>query len=104
MKLLYFSPSECWPPSTGARLRNYHLAHQLASRCEVTYFGLRHPTDPSSVDPPADTGYRNIIVTKDQSYSAGKVLRGIIGPTPVTVLNCFAARIAAKLEELLQKE
>ena len=28
-RVLYFAPKECWPTTTGARVRNYHLARAL---------------------------------------------------------------------------
>ena len=105
MKVLYFAPSECWPLSTGARLRNYHLTRELAARCQVTYLGLRNPADPPSVELPAETGVAaSILLEKDRTYSAGKIVRGMLGPMPVTVWNCFAPRIADGLSRLLAKE
>src|SRR2546427_10006070 len=40
MRVLYFAPKECWPPNTGARLRNYYLARELARHARVTYLGF----------------------------------------------------------------
>ena len=35
MRILYFATHAAWPLTTGARLRDYHLARQLGSRCSV---------------------------------------------------------------------
>lgn len=40
MRVLYFAPKECWPTTTGARLRNYHLARVLAGSARVTYLAF----------------------------------------------------------------
>jgi len=40
MRVLYFAPKECWPTTTGARLRNYHLARVLAQSARLTYLAF----------------------------------------------------------------
>src|SRR5580658_3484616 len=104
MRILYFSSRECWPPNTGARLRDYHFSRQLAQRAEVSYFGLRNRNDPPTVAVPAESGLREqVIVEKDDSYSMGKLVKGLIGPVPVTLLNCESKHGKATLEQLLTK-
>ena len=104
MRILYFSSRECWPLNTGARLRDYHFARQLARRAEVTYYGLRNPSDPPLVAIPAEAGLRDqVIVEKDESYSPGNLIKGLIGPVPVTLLNCENERASETLKKLLAK-
>jgi glycosyltransferase involved in cell wall biosynthesis len=98
MRILYFSPRVCWPVNTGARLRDYHFARQLATRARVTYFGLRNPADPPPAAVPPNTGLeRSALVDKDPNFSSGKILRGLLGPEPITVLNYRSARVEAEL-------
>src|SRR6266567_7765095 len=98
MRILYFSSRECWPPNTGARLRDYYLATELARRAELTYVGLRNPRDPPAVDPPAEAGFKqSVLIEKEPEFTAFKLLRGIVGRVPVTVLNCWSTRVAAQL-------
>lgn len=40
MNLLHFVPRESWPLNTGARLRNYYLARELARRASITFLGF----------------------------------------------------------------
>jgi sugar transferase (PEP-CTERM/EpsH1 system associated) len=104
MRILYFSPRECWPSNTGARLRDYHFARQLATRACVTYLGVRNSADPPPTPVPADTGFeRTALVEKDPNFSAGKILRGLLGPEPVTVLNYRSPRIEAELARLMNE-
>ena len=106
MRILYFSNRECWPVNTGARLRDYHLAAQLSRHAQVTYFGLSYPGDPAYTEandglPPPDAVFeRMLIVPKARAYAPMNVLRGLIGPTPVTVLNCTTEAIAGALGQL----
>lgn len=104
MRILYFSSRECWPLNTGARLRDFHFARQLARRADVFYCGLRNRSDPPALPIPAGAGLREqVIVEKDESFSAGKLLRGWIGPVPVTLLNCENKRAKATLADLVRK-
>jgi polysaccharide biosynthesis protein PslH len=104
MRLLYFAQNHCWPPTSGARLRNYFLARELASRCSVTLAGIRHPGDPASEPPPPSSGFvRAIVLEKDRSYTIPKLVRGLLGPLPVTVLNYSSARVARSLAAILDE-
>jgi len=103
MRILYFSPHECWPRDTGAKLRNYYLASQLAARCPVTYLGLRDPSKASPEPPPAEAGFAAYhSVPRESTYTVSKLVRGLLGPTPLTVLNYSSARVSRILAEILQ--
>ena len=104
MRILYFSSRECWPLNTGARLRDYHFARQLAQRAEVSYYGMRNRNDPPSEAIPAEAGlHEQLIVEKGASFSPTKLVRGLFGPAPVTLLNCENRRAKSALETLLKK-
>src|ERR1043165_7840989 len=98
MRILYFSPRPCWPRDTGAKLRDYYLASQLAARCQVTYLGLRDPSEPSCEPPPAESGFAAYhSVPRESAYTVPKLVRGFIGATPITVLNYSSASVAGRL-------
>jgi len=103
MRILYFSPRECWPRDTGAKLRDYYLASQLAARSAVTYLGLRDPSVAASAPPPAESGFAaHHSVARESAYTVSKLVRGLIGPTPLTVLNYSSPRVARILADILQ--
>ena len=103
MRILYFSSRECWPLNTGARLRDFHFARQLARRAEVTYYGLRNRNDPPTVPIPDEAGLKQqVIVEKDLPFSPAKLIRGLIGPVPVTLLNCENEQAQTALAGLLR--
>lgn len=103
MRILYFSSHECWPRDTGAKLRDYHLASQLAGRCEVTYLGLHDPSKTSPEPPPADSGFASYrMIPRESTYTFSKLVRGLVGPTPLSVLNYSSPRVSRALAEILQ--
>jgi glycosyltransferase involved in cell wall biosynthesis len=104
MRLLYFAPHQIWPLNTGARLRDYHLARQLAARSSVTFVEMRHAGEEPRI-PPDDSGLAGIVtLEKYGTYSPFKILRGLAGPTPVTVLNCWSPRSASQLASVLRSQ
>lgn len=110
MKFLYFTSREIWPINTGARLRDYHLASQLAARAEVTLFGLYNLNDPkapvntSDGLPPPEAIFRQVVMTsKPPALGVANLIRGLLGKTPVTILNCISSQIEAELIRLGQE-
>jgi sugar transferase (PEP-CTERM/EpsH1 system associated) len=103
MRLLYFAAHQAWPLISGNRLRDYHLARELAKRASVTFVEMCHPGEkPSS--PPSNCGFDEIIsLKKGFGYTPGKIVRGLAGPTPLTALNYFQTRSASQLANLLTR-
>jgi glycosyltransferase involved in cell wall biosynthesis len=108
MRILYFSSRECWPVNSGARLRDYHLARQLAGHASVTYVGLAYPGADQyelageGLPPPEQVFEQVIRIPKARAYTPINLVRGLLGPTPVTVWNCTTPEIAAALSNLGQ--
>jgi polysaccharide biosynthesis protein PslH len=104
MRLLYFAPHQIWPLNTGARLRDFQLARRLADRCSVTFVEMRHGKEEPRL-PPDDSGLASVVtLDKGHTYTPANILRGLMGPTPVTVLNCWSSRSAAQLAGLLRSD
>jgi glycosyltransferase involved in cell wall biosynthesis len=103
MNILYFSPRECWPLTTGARLRDYYLARELARNASVTYLGMRAPQAPPEAPPPSEAGFAEVaIAPRERAYGLLRLLRGAAGPLPVTILNYWSHQVAAALERILR--
>ncbi|MBL8220929.1 MAG: glycosyltransferase, partial [Bryobacterales bacterium] len=102
MKILYFAPHPVWPLTTGARLRDYHCARQLALRGEVTFVQMCNPGE-APPEAPAEAGFvRLCTVYKDRSYTPGKILRGLLGPAPIPVVNYTSVSAFAELRRILE--
>jgi polysaccharide biosynthesis protein PslH len=97
MRILFLSPRQCWPPLSGAKLRDYHLARSLGQQAEVTYL---HFTDPGS--PPltrSDLPFCSevIAVPKPRAYSPASIAKGLAGRWPLPVLNYTSKEMFAAL-------
>jgi glycosyltransferase involved in cell wall biosynthesis len=83
-------------------LRDYQLARQLAARSSVTFVEMRHTGEKPRI-PPDGSGFASMVtLEKDATYTPSKMLRGLAGPTPVTVLNCWSHRSASLLANVLR--
>jgi sugar transferase (PEP-CTERM/EpsH1 system associated) len=100
MRILFVSPRQCWPPHSGAKLREYHFLRALAESNEVVY---AHFTEPGAA--PLAGGdlpfCREVIaVPKPRGYSPGQLLRGVLGRWPVSILNYTSRPMREALRRL----
>lgn len=103
MHVLYFSPRDCWPVTTGARLRDFHLARQLAEKAKLTYVGfINGPTQRHLLEPLHNSEV--VLVQREPGYAPLNLLRGLIGPTPISVLNYTSHAMMDELERLLRNQ
>jgi glycosyltransferase involved in cell wall biosynthesis len=120
-RILYFAPKEFWPPDTGAKVRNYHLAREMTAYADVTYLAFSDGSDApaaesvwlrgegyyrhrlKSVDPEGAIGEFERIVTVHRAprYRWSKILQGAISRTPVTVLNYTTPEMSKCLATIL---
>jgi glycosyltransferase involved in cell wall biosynthesis len=104
MRILWISPRQCFPPNSGAKLRDYHCAKALGQIAELTYVHFLDPgaNPPSSTDMPF---CRSIIsVKKPPTYTAWNLVRGLVGRWPLPILNYFSQEMATVLKNLRAKE
>ncbi len=110
LRVLYFAPRECWPPNTGAKLRNYYLARELGRRARVSYLSFTdegaqptHPAHATEVALPApDQLYEQVVtVPRGRGYTPGKIARGALGRTPLPVLNYTTGPMRQALGRIL---
>jgi len=115
MRVLFLAPKECWPPTTGAMLRNYHLAREVARAARVTYLSFNdEPATtggphaaandaPNSRDDeeanasPARWCEQVVAMPRGRGYTLANLARGALGRTPVTVLNYTTREMAREL-------
>ena len=103
MRLLYFAAHQMWPLTSGNRLRDYHLARELAKRASVTFVEMCHRGEEPS-NPPNDCAFEEVVSLKKRtSFTPGNVLRGLVGPSPFAVLNYLDSKSANQLATLLSR-
>ncbi len=107
IRLLQLSPRNLWPLDSGAKLREYYFARQLAQHVRLTYLGFWEAAGPRVDSPPPDVlvpGCGEILILpRGRRYSFFQLVRGALTRTPVTVLNCTTERMAAALQRLLEE-
>ena len=106
MRVLQFAPRVCWPLDTGAKLRNYHLARVLAQRAEVSLLAFADHRPLSAESSSAlERMYRQVIaIPRDSAYTSTKIVRGLLGRTPLPVLNYTTSPMKRALEHLLNQQ
>jgi sugar transferase (PEP-CTERM/EpsH1 system associated) len=99
MRVLFLSPRQSWPTTTGAKLREFHLARHVAREAELTL--LAFSDQPMSE---ALAFCRDVIVVPPPArYTSWKLLRGILGRDPVPVLNYTSDAMRDALAQLLAR-
>ncbi len=108
MRVLYFSPRICWPLISGAHLRDYYFARQLARNAQLTYVGLVNTGGQAEATALRErlepqNGTEVLAIRRDAGYRPVNLVRGLLGPTPLNVLNYTSATVMAELERILQE-
>ncbi len=108
MRVLYFSPRICWPTISGAHLRDFYFARQLARNAELTYVGLvsgdaRAQAEQLREKLGPQQGTEVIALRRGRGYKPANIVRGVIGPTPLNVLNYTSPMVLAELDRILQR-
>ena len=99
MRVLFLSPRQCWPTTTGARLREYHLARRISREAELTILAFSDESMTESLPFCREV----IVVPPPQRYTAWKLLRGIAGRDPMPVLNYTTDAMREALAEILAR-
>ena len=104
MRILFVSPRQCCPPQSGAALREYHLARALGGRAELThaFFSQAGARTPGLADMPF---CRKIVpVPAPRRYTPGKIVRGLLGRQPLSLVNYTSGAMKAALSAVVAAE
>ena len=109
MRILYLSPGNLWPPTSGGGLRVYHLIRETIRYASVSFLGIHSPNESNNVSISKDHCLklgleRFVLVDKERSYTPWKVVRGFTGPTPLSVLNYYDPNVASELSHILGEQ
>lgn len=103
-KVLVISPRQCWPPRSGAKLRDYYFARALGQQASLSYVYFIDPGSApmSEVELPF---CRNIVgLPKPRGYSPLKIARGLTGRWPLPVLNYTSREMLQAVAGLARRE
>jgi sugar transferase (PEP-CTERM/EpsH1 system associated) len=107
MRTLYFSPRICWPILSGAHLRDFYFARHLARNAQLTYIGLVNEDGTGQAEllrQQLGNDAQVIALRRDAAYRPANILRGLIGPTPLNVLNFTSPRVLSELDGILRRQ
>src|SRR5437660_4083233 len=100
LHLLQIAPRMPWPLDTGAKLRNFHLGRVMSQQARIAL--LAFDTNRDRVGN-LDQLYQPLIsIRRDGHNSLAKLLRGVVGKTPLPLLNYTSPQMAGELEILLR--
>jgi len=98
-RILFLSPRQCWPPLSGAKLREYHFLRALARHAAVTYVYFAD-SEQKAVSESLSFCDRTIGVVKPLAYTRAKLVAGLLGRWPLPVLNYSSAAMSAAIRSL----
>jgi glycosyltransferase involved in cell wall biosynthesis len=101
LRILFLSPRQCWPPISGAKLRDYHLARVLGRHAALTYVFFSSPGAPA---PELPFCRRLVAVPAPRAYTVGKIARGLVGRWPLPVMNYTSAQMQTTLAAIVADE
>ncbi len=109
MRVLYFSPRICWPTISGAHLRDFYFARTLARNAQLTYVGLVNEESSAQAEQlrqrlEPQKGTKVHALQRDAGYRKANIIRGLIGPTPLNVLNYTSQKVIAALAPILAEQ
>ena len=107
--VLYFSTRPCWPVTSGAHLRDFHLARQLSVSHELLYLafdsggGGAGRTAVSGRLPELNDS-RVVLVPRGRGYNLVQLVRGALGSAPISVLNYTTTAMNRELRRILHAD
>lgn len=100
MRTLFVSPRQCWPATSGAKLRDFHFAKALGHWSDLTYVYLQEQGAEALSPRELPFARQVVAVPRPRGYSIPKLLQGALGPLPLTVINYQSDALFAELEKV----
>ena len=102
MRILFVSPRQCWPTTSGAKLREYYFARALGARWEITFLYFGQPGAMPLTTSELPFCRKVVTVPPPQLYTPAKIARGMIGRWPLPVVNYTSPEMMAAIETELR--
>lgn len=100
MRILFLSPRQCWPPVSGAKLREFHLARALGRHAELTlvFFAQAGAMPPRPEDLPF---CREVVgVPAPRRFTPLQIARGLCGRWPLPVVHYLSPEMKSAVARL----
>src|SRR5580692_5360410 len=87
MRILFLSPRQSLPTRSGARLREFHFLRALSLGADLTYVYFADPGAAPLTTADLPFCREVVSVPKPPAYGSAKTVMGILGPSPLPILN-----------------
>lgn len=105
MRSLFLTTRQFWPLDTGGKLRDFHLARQLAAHAQVTYVCFRDGNDTSPCPPDLAAPFARVIVLdRPPQYTKTTLVRGLLSRQPANVINYTTREMSNALRQLFNEQ
>jgi sugar transferase (PEP-CTERM/EpsH1 system associated) len=101
MRVLFVSPRQCWPPTSGAKLREYYFARALGRHTAVTYVFYADPAGPPVGAAELPFCEKIVPVPAPRRYTPAKILKGLAGRWPLPAVNYTSPGMQEALAHIL---
>jgi polysaccharide biosynthesis protein PslH len=103
LRVLYVTPRENWPTTTGAKLRDYYFARSLGSAYSLVLVGYAERVE-ETADQREALAFceRYIRISRPARYTPLKLLRGVLGRYPITAVNYESPALTEAVTSVLQ--
>ena len=101
MQILFVSPRQCWPAVSGAKLRDYHLAKALGTRARLHYVFFQAPQGKTVTKSELPFCETITAIPPARTYTPAKILRGLLGKQPISVVNYTTPEMTAALTQIV---
>ncbi len=89
---LQLTPALLTAPNSGAPIRTWNICSQLSQSMEITRVGF----GPEPMASPA-----SVVLPLPRRYSPTKIVKGLLGPTPISILNYTSRQMFKALSRLV---
>jgi glycosyltransferase involved in cell wall biosynthesis len=104
MRILYLSPRQPWPPTSGAKLRDFHFARALGSQAELTYaFYAESGAQTPSLEQ-LTFCHRVIAVPQPRMYTLPGLVKGVVGRWSLPIVNYTSAAMIREIQTCMRQQ
>jgi glycosyltransferase involved in cell wall biosynthesis len=110
MRVLYVTTRICWPVTSGAHSRDFYIASHLARHTNLTYIGMASADEGTQVEPVSEApilplGNTSVVrVLRSTQYTLMEIVRGLIGPQPLSLLHYTSPLVMQQVERVLSND
>jgi sugar transferase (PEP-CTERM/EpsH1 system associated) len=100
MRVLSISPRQCWPPVSGAKLRDYFFIKALGENAALTHVFFAEDGTPVPTAQEFPFCEKVVAVARPRMYTPAKIAAGFVGRWPLPVINYFSREMEQALASI----